>query len=86
MVCARLSSTTAKGMYGRSRLMVYRNNAGVATIAADFGGQLEELDTYGTSGYDYVVDVSGNDVRVRVTGAASETVKWAANVKYVSVS
>jgi hypothetical protein len=86
MVCARLSSTTAKGMYGRSRLMVYRNNGGAATVAVDFGGQLEELDSYGSSGYDYVVDVSGNDVRVRVTGAASETVKWAANVKYVSVS
>jgi hypothetical protein len=82
----RRSSTTAMGVGGKLRFTVYRNNAGVAIIASDFGGAIKELDFYGSSGYDFTVDVSSNDVRIRVTGAASQTVNWAANMRYLIVS
>ena len=85
-VVGRLNTTTAKGLYGKARFTVYRNNAGNATLAADFNGVLKELDTYGSSGYDFSVSVSSTSIYIKVTGAASESVKWAANVRYVSVS
>ncbi len=82
-VVGRFNSTTAKGVIGRLSFGVYRNNGGSATIV---GTRLREIDTYGSSGYTFDVDVSSNDVRVRVTGAASETVSWTAEVTSNAVS
>jgi hypothetical protein len=85
-VVGRRSSTTAMGVGGKLRFLVYRNNAGAATLAADFGGTIKEIESYGSSGYDFTVDVSTNDVRIRVTGAASQTVNWRAFVNYALIS
>lgn len=85
-ITARLSSTTAKGLMGRIGFGVYRNNAGGATLV-EAGGDVETvITTYGSSGYTADVDVSGNDVRIRVTGANAETVNWAVNMQYVLTS
>jgi hypothetical protein len=85
-VVGRRSSTTAMGVGGKLRFLVYRNNTGAATLAADFGGTIKEIESYGSSGYDFTVDVSTNDVRIRVTGAASQTVNWRAFVNYALIS
>ena len=82
-VVGRFNSTTAKGVWGRLEFGVYRNNGGAATLA---GTRLKVIDTYGSSGYDFDVDVSSNDVRVRITGAASETVSWTADIKIIAVT
>ena len=55
-------------------------------MSADYGGPIIQSDSAGSPTYDFTVDVSGNDVRVRVTGAVGETVKWAANVRYTQIS
>jgi hypothetical protein len=50
------------------------------TFYRDAAGALQESTTTTqhskASGYSAAFDVSGNDVRVRITGAAGETVKW----------
>lgn len=85
-IIGRYNSTTAKGCGGKLSFIVYRNNGGSAVLAADFGGALKELETYGSSNYDFDVSVSSNSVLITVTGAASETVSWVAEIKYVAVS
>lgn len=85
-ISARYNSTTAKGVGGKLKFLVYRNNGGAATIAADNGGRIKEIESYGTPGYDFDVDVTGNDIRIRVTGATSETVSWTATIERVGVS
>lgn len=85
-LAARRTSTSAKGCAGKLRFGVYRFGGGVATLVTDFSGALKEIDTYGSSGYDFNVSVSGNEVRIIVTGVVSEEVKWAGNVRFVQVS
>jgi hypothetical protein len=82
-ITGRFNSTTAKGVWGKLEFCVYRNNAGGATLG---GTRLKIIDTYGSSGYDFDVDVTSNDVRVRITGATSETVSWTADIKSIAVS
>jgi hypothetical protein len=82
----RLSSTTTKNIYGKITFSVFRNNGGAATLSADYGGPIIQSDSSGLPTYDFTVDVSSNDVRIRVTGAASETVKWGANIRYTQIS
>jgi len=82
----RFNSTTAKGIGGKLKFTVYRNNAGAAVIASDLGGRIKEIETYGSPGYDFDVDVSSNDIRIRITGAAAETVSWIGNIEYLAVS
>lgn len=86
VVARHQTEAAARGAGGKLKFVVYRNNAGDATIATDSGGRVKEIETYGTSGYDFDVDVSTNDVRIRVTGAASQTVAWVGNIKYMAVS
>lgn len=85
-IVGRLASTSvAKGVGGKLSFLVYRSNGGAATIAADLGGAVKELERWGSSTYDFDVDVSGNDVRLRVTGANAETVNWSLNIRHVYV-
>lgn len=54
---------------------VRRNNGSIVFV----GTVVSMEDDEGTPGYIATVDVSGNDLRIRVTGAAAENVNWAAN-------
>ena len=82
-VVGRFNSTTAKSIWVDIDFGAYRNNSGSATL---IGTRVITQDDVGSPGYVVDIDVSSNDVRVRVTGAASETVSWAAEVEWVSVS
>lgn len=68
---AAISSANGDGHQTVAR--VHRINPGGATI----GSQLELLDF---PVWTVVLDTSGNDVRVRVTGAAATTIKWQAKI------
>ena len=84
MVVARFENTgTNKSYWARLTGAVRRNNGGSAVLV----GTREKLeDSEGTPGYTCDVDVSGNDLRIRVTGAGSETVNWVNTVIHQSVS
>lgn len=86
LVGGRFSSTTAKGVLGRIFFGAYRNNAGGAVLVEAGGGVENVMNVYGASGYTVAIDVTGNDVRIRVTGATAETVNWGTNVRYVSMT
>ena len=79
----RLDSTTAKNIWGSMEFGIRRNNGGGATL---IGTRLKTSDTEGSPGYDFDVYAIGNDVRIRVTGAAAETVNWSASIRYVARS
>lgn len=79
-IMARLNSTTAKNLWGSIDFGVRRNNASAATLV---GQRVIVLDDEGSPTWDFDVDVSGNNVRIRVTGATSETVHWSANIHYI---
>jgi hypothetical protein len=73
--------TDAAGLWsGRRRVTVYRSGGG-ATIQ----GAVETLGTDVASGITptVTIDVSGNDVRVRVTGEAAKTIAWRVFVEKV---
>jgi hypothetical protein len=82
-ILGRLNSTSAKNIWGTLEFGVRRNNGGSATL---IGTRLKTADSEGTPTWDFDVDVNSNDVRIRVTGAASETVRWGAGIRYLSRS
>lgn len=82
-IIGRLNSTTAKNIWGTLDFGVRRNNGSAAVL---IGTAIKVTDSEGAPGYDFTVDVSGNTVRVRVTGAAGETVSWVGETKYIAVS
>jgi hypothetical protein len=59
-----------------------RKNTGESAVIV--GTRLKVQDSENSPGYNADVDVSGSDLRVRVTGAASEIVDWQAKVFFVS--
>lgn len=62
---------------------VRRNNGGSAALV---GTSIKSEDDEGSSGYSSTVDVSGNDLRIRVTGGSGEDVNWVCFIDYQSVS
>lgn len=82
-ISGRLNSTTAKGVTGQLRFGIYRNNAGAPVVV---GTRLRELDSYGSSGYTFDINILSNSVRIMVTGATGETVSWIGQIDYLGVS
>ena len=81
IVARRSDSGTENGIFERV-FKVYRQGAGavlgtVTTPWADDQTTMAGLIT---------VDVSSNDIRVRVTGEAAKTFQWAAEIKYQPIS
>lgn len=86
-IIARASvSGTTKVLTSKIMFGAHKDAGGSATLANNYGGPIIQLDTTNSPTYDVSVDVNGSDVRIQVTGAASETVKWAANVRHVQIS
>ena len=79
-VVVRARRTDAGPENGRfwRKFLVYREAAGGATLGATIALPVadEQLTMAGT----VAVDVSGNDVRIRVTGEAAKTIAWVATV------
>ena len=77
VTCARKTNVTKGGRYKRS--VVYRRTGGGAPTIV---GALESgTDQETTAGDDVTIDVSGNDVRVRVTAADSDPRNWFAEFR-----
>jgi len=79
-IAARQADGANRAAYIR-RVLVYRAG-GDATIQ---GSVLDELTVESDSSWNATIDTSGNDVRVRVTGAASTTINWACDVWWQEV-
>jgi len=80
-IIGRDTSGTDRAFYIRSTL-AYRQSAGSATL-----GALQTIVTDETNAaWDATLDVSTNDVRVRVTGAVATTINWACTLRYQGVS
>jgi len=76
---ARLDDTgTNKSYWAFIRGAVRRNNSGAAVVV----GTALIFDDSENAAYVASIDVSGNDLRILVQGAASETVKWKGLVRY----
>ena len=76
---ARLNDTgTNKSYWAFIEGAVRRNNSGSAVIV----GTTSILDDAENNAYNATVGVSGNDLQILVTGAASETVNWKATIEY----
>lgn len=83
-VVARLQNTSVnKSAWAFIRGAVRRNNGGSA-ILVDLP-EIVEGDE-GSSGYVIDVDVSANDLRIRITGANGETVNWSGTLEFQHVS
>ena len=81
IVARRSDSGTENGIFERV-FKVYRQGAGavlgtVTTPWADDQTTMAGLIT---------IDVSSNDIRVRVTGEAAKTFEWAGEIKYQAIS
>lgn len=77
--------TDAAGRWtGKRRATVYRAGGGGATLE----GSAEVVGTDVANGIapTVTIDVSSNDVRVRVTGEAAKTIKWKPRVSILAVS
>ncbi len=81
-LAARLDDTgTNKSYWAEVVGAVRRNNNGTAVLV---GQTLIFDDHENASGYAVTVSVSGNDLQIFVTGAASETVHWNGSLSYQS--
>jgi sarcosine oxidase gamma subunit len=84
LVTAHYENTGSdKNYWANLNVGVRRNNGGSAALV---GTASIIEDDEGTPGYSLDVDVSGNNIRLRVTGASSETVTWSAKVILTSDS
>lgn len=72
---------TNRATYVR-RACVYRPAAGAATLQ---GTVQDGLTVESAAGWDCAIDVSGNNVRVTVTGAAASTVNWKGHIELIEV-
>lgn len=72
---------TNRAIYVR-RACVYRPSGGSATLQ---GAVQDSLTVESNSAWDCTINVSGNDVRVRVTGAASTNINWVCFAKILEV-
>ena len=81
-VVARDTSGSKRAVYIRS-CMVYRQSAGGATLGG--AGVQADFTDETTTAWDANLTVSGNDLRVSVTGEASTTVNWVGTIEYQAV-
>lgn len=81
-VVGRDTAGTERAVYGKVAL-VYREGGG-ATIQGSIQDIFPDIET--SAGLDATITVSGNNVRVSVTGLAATTINWAATIRYQSVS
>lgn len=72
---------TNRASYVR-RACVYRPTAGSATLQ---GSVQDELTIESDVNWDCTIDVSGNAVRVRVTGVAATTIDWKGSLEFIEV-
>lgn len=72
----------AAAVYVR-RAGVYRDGGGVATL---IGAVEASFDREITAAWDATIDVSGNDVRLRVTGNVGDTIDWAGILRVTQIS
>lgn len=72
---------TNRASYVR-RACVYRPAAGSATLQ---GSVQDELTVESDASWDCTIDVSGNDVRVRITGVAATTIDWKGSLEFIEV-
>lgn len=84
-IVARYENTSANQNYAAKIFGgVRRNNASSAVLIDQ--AAITELSDENPSGYIVDLDVNGNDLRVRVTGATGETVNWAGSIEHQAVS
>jgi len=76
------SDGSARAVY-ELRAAAYRTGAGSATLQ---GAVTSVFTQESDSSWDATMDVSGNDVRVRVTGAAATTIEWGVTLEYESMT
>jgi hypothetical protein len=81
-VIGRDTAGTERAMYGK-KVLVYREGGG-ATIQGTVQDVHADVET--SAGIDVTFTVSGNNVRVSVTGLAATTFNWVATIKYQAVS
>jgi hypothetical protein len=62
---------------------LFDNNSGTVTIVGTAGNKTTYNSTPATSNYDLLVDVVGNEVRVRVQGDSSHNVDWRVRYEYI---
>lgn len=79
-VMARRSDASGSRASWQFQTTAYRESAGAATLQ---GSVKQEYKSSNQAALDADMDVSGNDVRVRVTGKAAETYEWKAYVDYI---
>lgn len=77
VILARKTDESLSCKYERTILV--RNNAG--TITTDQAVTTVGTDYEPAAGYNATLDVSGTDVRVRVTGVAATNIEWTAHVE-----
>lgn len=76
-----MGRVTARGVNGADRALfiikalVYRESGG-AVIEGTTPYQIEKVQSSGAGTWDATIDANGNDIRVRITGAASTTINW----------
>lgn len=87
-VAARLvDKSVDKGLGGRIAFTVYRNDGDPATLADDSSsGVLKEIETYGSSNYDFDLELIGNTVNLELFGEESEVVGWTINANIIKIS
>jgi hypothetical protein len=78
VVLGNKSDNTQRAVYQRT-VAVYRANGGVATI---LNSVVSLLTAESDASWDCTFDVSNNEVRVRVTGAAATTINWEGHLRY----
>lgn len=78
-IAARLDSTTDKSYWAKIEGGVRRNDGSGAVLV---GTRKITEDDEGTPGYVADIDVNGNDLRIRVTGAGGETVDWSCKLRW----
>lgn len=77
MVQAKIIGRTAGAVVGTfwRHIAAQRGGGGAVIVGAETQVTTDQLDA-GALLWTAVLDVSGNDVRVRVTGAAATTIEW----------
>lgn len=86
------AQTVGRGTDGADRMtaidfaLVYRQGGGGATLQGSPVDIVTPIKSTGATTWDVSITVSGNDVRVSVTGAAATTINWATSIDIQGVS
>lgn len=79
---ARRTDAAARAGYRRA-VLVYREAAGAATIQ---GSVDSDFTRESTGAWNLTIDVNVNDARIRVTGAAAQTINWKSTHRVLDVT